>query len=380
VLTNTLFITGFPRSAFEAVHDESMKYRQLPCRTHISVGVCPYREKCKRLTPRCQPGLQRTDQFSAPVDLIGVFLHDPRCSSATAKSITRLKNKNKDDCVADSLYWPAMPRSMVLQYPETDRKKGQYPTYDAMDPEPQPHTVQPYCVPVPQSDQYHMHDAAVYSMWMHFVDFCLANASPCHHPDTAMCYAAVDVAVNPYARSKRLAVFRALCNGQHVSAPTRYNAPQAQQSHYPPQQAPMQAPHPSLNLDPEYIPPSNSAREMAPPQAPRSVFDVFSGAAPYQPAPTAAAPGPIGHPRSVMRTASPAMPPTSPMVRRNSAGSPVSVTDQLSASLVNDVSGGELTADGVEPWNNDCGVAQMRLQRQNLPQNVVSPLLMSSLF
>ena len=39
--------TGFPRSAFEAVHDESSKFRQLPCRTLISVGVCPYREKCK---------------------------------------------------------------------------------------------------------------------------------------------------------------------------------------------------------------------------------------------------------------------------------------------------------------------------------------------
>jgi len=191
-VTCTAPIVGFPRSAFEAVHDESTKFRQLPCRTHISVGVCPYREKC-------------------------VFLHDPRCCSATAKSITRLKNKNKDDCIADSLYWPAMPRSMVMQYPEhgdKNRPKNPYQPFE----EEQPHSVQPYCVPVPQQDQYHLHDAAVYSMWMHFVDFCLANASPCHHPDTAMCYAAVDVAVNPYTRSNRLSIFRTLCNGQSASS------------------------------------------------------------------------------------------------------------------------------------------------------------------
>jgi hypothetical protein len=47
ILPSARFPAGFPRSAFEAVHDETTKFRQLPCRTHISVGVCPYREKCK---------------------------------------------------------------------------------------------------------------------------------------------------------------------------------------------------------------------------------------------------------------------------------------------------------------------------------------------
>jgi hypothetical protein len=35
-----------PRSASEAVFDAGNKYRQLPCRTFISVGTCPYRERC----------------------------------------------------------------------------------------------------------------------------------------------------------------------------------------------------------------------------------------------------------------------------------------------------------------------------------------------
>jgi hypothetical protein len=37
----------FPRSASEAIVDTSTKFRQLPCRTFISVGTCPYRERCK---------------------------------------------------------------------------------------------------------------------------------------------------------------------------------------------------------------------------------------------------------------------------------------------------------------------------------------------
>lgn len=347
-----------------------------------------------------------------------MFLHDPRCSSASAKSITRLKNKNKDDCVADSLYWPAMPRAMVLQYPETDRKKGQYPTYDAVDPEPQPHTVQPYCVPVPQNDQYHMHDAAVYSMWMHFVDFCLANASPCHHPDSAMCYAAVDVPVNPYARSKRLPVFRQLCNGQHltpaVSQVNRYAALHNQQvAPLPLPHAPQQAHHQlhqhqqqqhvSLNLDPEYLPTANHAA----PHPPRSVFDVFASAPQYSTAaPSHSAPGPAAHPKTAVPTAfapisssvspastviapaSVAAPGTSPdspavLTRRNSAGSPVSVTDQLQTAGLGLDSLADLCEDGLTDssaasavWSAD----NCRLQKQNLPQHLVSPLLMPSLF
>jgi hypothetical protein len=129
-----------------------------------------------------------------------------------AKSITRLKSKNKDDCVADSLYWPAMPRSMVMKVAENSN------TYNpqTQQQEQQPHTVQPYCVPVPQQDEYHLHDCAVHSMWMHFVDFCQATASSdadntsSLNSEASMCYAAVNVKTNPYTRSDRLPVFRYL--------------------------------------------------------------------------------------------------------------------------------------------------------------------------
>lgn len=40
-------IIGNPRSASELIVDHGNKFRQLPCRTFISVGTCPYRERCK---------------------------------------------------------------------------------------------------------------------------------------------------------------------------------------------------------------------------------------------------------------------------------------------------------------------------------------------
>lgn len=43
-------IIVYPRSASEAMFDASSKIRQLPCRTFISVGTCPYRERCKWFT------------------------------------------------------------------------------------------------------------------------------------------------------------------------------------------------------------------------------------------------------------------------------------------------------------------------------------------
>jgi len=42
-----IFAAFPPRSASEVVSDTSNKFRQLPCRTFISVGTCPYRERCK---------------------------------------------------------------------------------------------------------------------------------------------------------------------------------------------------------------------------------------------------------------------------------------------------------------------------------------------
>lgn len=101
----------------------------------------------------------------------------------------------------DALFWPIMPVSMVSAKLDMNR---------------QPHVIQPYSVPMPQRDLYHRHDAAVYSMWMHFVDFCMANAestSAVAHPgsaDAATCYSAPDSTLNGYTEEPRLHVFRFL--------------------------------------------------------------------------------------------------------------------------------------------------------------------------
>ncbi|KAJ1406631.1 hypothetical protein B484DRAFT_436673 [Ochromonadaceae sp. CCMP2298] len=164
-----------PRSASEALFDTSSKFRQLPCRTFISVGTCPYRERC-------------------------VYLHDPRCIYKEASTKTR--RKNKEDVVLDSLFWPVMPYAMVAVKLDLGR---------------QPHVIQSYSVPMPQKDQYHRHDAAVYSLWMHFVDFSLANmestAICAGGADHAACYSAPEVPHNSYTQEARLSVFRHLSRG-----------------------------------------------------------------------------------------------------------------------------------------------------------------------
>lgn len=159
-----------PRSASEAAVDEGNKFRQLPCRTFISVGTCPYRERC-------------------------VYLHDPRIVCREAKTKTR--RKNKDDVVLDSMFWPIMPYNVVAAKLDNNR---------------QPHVIQNYVVPPPQNDQYRRHDECVFSIWMHFVDLCLAvtESGNIQNADAAPCYAAPDLPVNAYTKQPRLAVFRLL--------------------------------------------------------------------------------------------------------------------------------------------------------------------------
>lgn len=267
---------------------------------------------------------------------------------------------------------------MVMQYPEhgDKRAKNPYHPYDDHDPEAQPHTAQPYCVPVPQQDQYHLHDAAVYSLWMHFVDFCLANNTPCSHADSAMCYAAVDVAVNPYTRSKRLPVFRTLCNGQHVPYPG--SRPVAAASPAPPVMVPLPRDVRAPVRDPEYIggsgrPAAGGAMEIGRPIAPpRAMAPIGAPAvAPSTPAMTALAAA--GTPPAPSTG-------TSPMVltRRNSAGSPVSVTEHLKPGASSDPGDYVVEDAGVEALLGDCGVSALR--RENLPRQLVSPLMMPSLF
>lgn len=117
------------------------KCRQLPCRTFISTGSCPYGDRC-------------------------VFLHDARI---TAKPVyVRSKRKTKDDQCVDAFFWPTMPFNTVM---------------GTVDNRNQPHIAQPYLVPVPvgcstasingtgSSSNNNNNEVAVFSMWEHFIDF-----------------------------------------------------------------------------------------------------------------------------------------------------------------------------------------------------------------
>lgn len=131
---------------------------------------------------------------------LGVYLHDPRCICREAKTKTR--RKNKEDVVLDALFWPVMPYSAVAAKLDSSR---------------QPHVIQSYNVPEPQNDQYARHDQSVYSMWMHFVDFCVANSESVEmnatNSDLAPVYSAPDTPINAYTNLYRLPFFRALSAG-----------------------------------------------------------------------------------------------------------------------------------------------------------------------
>lgn len=101
----------------------------------------------------------------------------------------------------DSLFWPVMPQSMVNE---------------KLDSNGQPHVIQAYSVPQPQNDQYQDHDRAVFSMWMHFVDSCLANQDSKSGALMSACYSAPNTLLNRYTNMKRLPVFLTLSRGDSL--------------------------------------------------------------------------------------------------------------------------------------------------------------------
>lgn len=66
---------------------QQFKCRQLPCRTFVSTGSCPYGDRC-------------------------VFLHD---ASIVAKPVyIKTKRKSKDDSSTDAFFWPTMSLDSVM--------------------------------------------------------------------------------------------------------------------------------------------------------------------------------------------------------------------------------------------------------------------------
>ena len=57
--------------------------RQLPCKTFLQTGACPYRDRCQ-------------------------YLHDPRLLGVSSKAKTRRKNVISPTDIVDSFFWPPM--------------------------------------------------------------------------------------------------------------------------------------------------------------------------------------------------------------------------------------------------------------------------------
>jgi len=91
-MSNTTSSTSSNASSDKS--NSEIKFRQLPCRTWISTGTCPYNDKC-------------------------VFLHDRRCQSKILPNAP--KKKSKEDIRQDCFFWPAMPRNRVNEV--LDQKK-----------------------------------------------------------------------------------------------------------------------------------------------------------------------------------------------------------------------------------------------------------------
>jgi hypothetical protein len=101
----------------------------------------------------------------------------------------------------DSLFWPIMPTPTIAAKLDSNR---------------QPLVIQHYTVPPPRNDSFQQHDEAVFSMWMHFVDFCTAcieTSRTARIVDCSPCFLAPDVMMNMYTRKQRLSVFRMLSSG-----------------------------------------------------------------------------------------------------------------------------------------------------------------------
>lgn len=155
---------------------QQFKCRQLPCRTFISTGTCPYGDRC-------------------------VFLHDP---SITARPLSlKAKRKSADDTATDAFFWPTMSLDSVMG--KVDAKK-------------MPHISQPYVVPCPSAHGFAMsnNDRAVFSMWEHFLDFCKADAQSVVSVPRRVPPLNALAPVNPYTGKRRLPVLMKLSQNKSL--------------------------------------------------------------------------------------------------------------------------------------------------------------------
>lgn len=124
-----------------------------------------------------------------------MFLHDPRLICHSAHSISRLKNK--EDNVVDSFFWPLASNDPTTIH---DKKAN--------------HNFRPYNIPAPKVDQFKMHDQALYSIWMHYVEFCRFTAKEAKSFGNAPKLAPQDTPMNVFTQTQRLPVFQLLSSSE----------------------------------------------------------------------------------------------------------------------------------------------------------------------
>jgi len=95
----------------------------------------------------------------------------------------------------DSFFWPLTSQDA--------------PGANNNNPRKTTHNFRSYSVAAPKKDQYQLHDRSLYSLWMHYVEFCRMTAK-CHKSNNAPKMASQDLPINIFSQRKRLSVFQLL--------------------------------------------------------------------------------------------------------------------------------------------------------------------------
>lgn len=160
--------------------------RQLPCKTWLSTGTCPYSSRC-------------------------VFLHDPRVVASPVSY--QCKRKSREDPTTDGLFWPTLTREAVCCQLD---KRGQPSIHqEYVVPSPlERDLMQLVMLPPPAilSENFEKHQWAVYSTWNHFLDFLAVDEHSVVSSERVISALTFDsfVELNQHTQQPRLPVFAAL--------------------------------------------------------------------------------------------------------------------------------------------------------------------------
>ncbi len=135
---------------YQPPHPQQQRLRQLPCRTFLSCGTCPY-------GPRC------------------VFLHDYRLEGSPLAPLGTIRRTNeavkKRDEATDALYWPQMKVEMVSYHLD----ERNLPLISQQYIVPKPKTLDndlhvSSVAPAPASCSSVKSQTAAFSVWNHFTE------------------------------------------------------------------------------------------------------------------------------------------------------------------------------------------------------------------